>query len=152
MSDDTIYLAIPGVPQHKERARRGKGGRWYTPDATASGEQRLRAAWLQQRKGSPWTGPVSVVVRAYFTPPPSWPRWRREAAIREEWPHLNKPDGDNLFKLVADALNGHAWLDDSQVFDERCVKRWSNTPRTVVEIHLHPPLPHTQAQYQEASA
>ena len=33
---------------------------------------------------------------------------------REIWP-TKRPDGDNVLKLVADALNGVAYEDDSQI-------------------------------------
>lgn len=39
-----------------------------------------------------------------------------------------KPDADNVAKLVLDALNGHAWEDDSQV-TSLCVSKMPRTRR-----------------------
>lgn len=47
---------------------------------------------------------------------------------------LKKPDIDNYVKLVCDALNGIAWEDDNEVAEVYAVKRYSNNPRTEIEI------------------
>ncbi len=49
-------------------------------------------------------------------------------------PHMKRPDGDNLLKLVADSLIGIAYDDDAAVFDFSARKIYSEKPFTRVEI------------------
>ena len=43
-------------------------------------------------------------------------------------------DSDNLSKAVLDALNGIAWVDDTQVTDLHILKSLSSTPGVAIEI------------------
>lgn len=45
-----------------------------------------------------------------------------------------KPDMDNIIKIIADALNGIAYYDDSQIVDTAVRKFYSDEPRVVVKI------------------
>jgi Holliday junction resolvase RusA-like endonuclease len=45
-----------------------------------------------------------------------------------------KPDADNIAKIVCDALNGIAFLDDKQIVDARITKWYSDTPRIEIII------------------
>ena len=45
-----------------------------------------------------------------------------------------KPDWDNIGKIVSDALNKFAFLDDAQIVDARVVKEYSKTPKVIVKI------------------
>lgn len=46
-----------------------------------------------------------------------------------------RPDNDNLYKGITDALNGIAYCDDSQIVDTLIHKMWTmSTPRAEVEI------------------
>lgn len=45
-----------------------------------------------------------------------------------------KPDIDNYVKLVCDALNGVAWIDDNAVCSLYAVKLYSSDPRTEIFI------------------
>lgn len=72
---------------------------------------------------------TSVVVRAYFSPPQSASRKKREALIGQ-W-HRVKPDGDNVLKCL-DAL-----FDDDQKIPCMAVeKRWDIAERVEVEIEI----------------
>lgn len=99
----------------------------------------MLAVWLittaQQRAAH--EGPVTLDLVATFVPPASWPKWKRERALAGEWPHLSRPDVDNLVKLVKDGLNGAAWLDDSQVTNVSGSKQYGSTPRTTVLLTFH---------------
>ena len=46
---------------------------------------------------------------------------------------LNRPDGDNLEKLVWDALTGIVWADDSQIVQWAGAK-WYGEPALVVKV------------------
>jgi Holliday junction resolvase RusA-like endonuclease len=45
-----------------------------------------------------------------------------------------KPDADNIMKAIADALNGIAYKDDSQIVNVTITKWYSDTPRVEVAI------------------
>lgn len=95
-----------GRPRMDTRSRRT-----YTPAKTRRAEDSIRRAWrnVHGEDMAAFTDPVVVQV-AYTRPlaksnPKYW-------AGRSD---LGKPDGDNVLKLVLDALNGLAFADDSQV-------------------------------------
>ena len=45
-----------------------------------------------------------------------------------------KPDGDNVIKIVLDALNDTAYIDDSQVCGINFVKKYGEIPQIIIEI------------------
>lgn len=47
-------------------------------------------------------------------------------------------DLDNLGKAILDALNGVAWVDDSQVVLLQLFKRVTNTPGAHIEVRSYP--------------
>jgi Holliday junction resolvase RusA-like endonuclease len=51
--------------------------------------------------------------------------------LAEQW-NIKRPDGDNLFKAIADAGNGILWEDDSQICDGRFLKLYSKEPSCIV--------------------
>jgi Holliday junction resolvase RusA-like endonuclease len=86
-----------GPPQPKERARRGKGGRWYTPERTRRFEDAVREMARLMAPHSWMTGEhYHVALTAYF-------------------PDARARDLDNVCKAVLDACNKVLWADDRQV-------------------------------------
>lgn len=93
-------------------------GRIYTKQQTRDMEQLIAKRWIQiyGYDMAEYTGPVVLNMRVYRELPKS-------AAKRRIGEHdISKPDGDNLLKLIGDALNEVAWHDDSQVVVSRVVK------------------------------
>lgn len=135
---DTVELVIPGTPTAKGRPR-FYNGRAVTDAKTRAAEQSVLSVWLYTTNGSRTAheGPVSLEVVATFSTPASWPKWRREAAEAGEWPHLSKPDLDNLLKVV-DGLNGVAWKDDSQLTRVSGRKQYGMEATTTITITFHP--------------
>ena len=78
------------------------------------------------------TGSVSVMVAFYFRRPKS--HLAASGAIKGSAPrdHTQKPDIDNLIKLVADRItrNGRIWVDDSQITSITATKHWAHTDET----------------------
>ena len=120
----TYTFSVPGKPVAKQRARKGPYG-FYTPNRTRNYE--TEAAWWAKRGGitEPKEGPVALLVRAYFPASKLHP---------EGYPHLTKPDADNIQKIIADALNGVAYFDDGQVYLSQCTKRYAREPRVEVDV------------------
>ena len=137
-----MTFTIGGKPLGKARPRfhwpsHGRI-RVYTTKDTKSRERAI--AWLAKAEmletgRKPFTGSVKVSISALFGVPKSWPAKKRASALSGQLPHTSKPDGDNIAKLVLDALNGVAWADDAAVVNLSVSKRYTDgEPRTVVSI------------------
>ncbi len=104
----------------KQRPRHARGrGKPYTPSKTKRAEDEIRRRF-KEASGGRWRlfgGPVSVCIsysrELAKTNPKFW-------AGRTD---LMKPDADNVAKLVLDAINGTAFVDDSQVVSLSVAKR-----------------------------
>lgn len=90
-----LHIDIPGDPVAKARARTTKTGHTYTPKKTQDAEEVIRKL-AREQISEPYDGPVGIAMTFF-------------CATRR------RTDGDNLQKLVMDALNKIAFLDDSQV-------------------------------------
>lgn len=100
MNCDSIvcWFSVPGDPVPKARPRFDqRHGRTYTPATTVEAES-LVASYLKDAHPhlEPCAEPVGLRLRFYL-----------KGVGRGDW--------DNYGKLVSDALNGKAWLDDKQV-------------------------------------
>jgi len=118
-----ITFTVPGVPVAQPRVkatRRGNHAGVYTPTKKANGRSNGIAEWkamvrkcaADEYQGAPLDGPICVGACFVF------PRQKSCVWKTREMPryfHVVKPDADNLFKALADALNGMLWRDDSQV-------------------------------------
>lgn len=120
-------LIIPGEPQGKARAKvttRGGHAHAYTPGKTELYENLIKVLWLESRH-APIEGAIVVWVTAVFGIPKSASKAQRaEMEAGRLWP-CKKPDFDNIGKVIADALNGLAWLDDKQICDSCTLKRYT---------------------------
>lgn len=79
----------------------------------------------------PIRGAVSLYVRSYRPLPKSRPK---KVLIE---PDTSKPDLTNIVKSVEDALNGLAWVDDSQIIEcsaQKLFRTRNNEPYIFVEF------------------
>lgn len=125
-------FAVPGKVMGKGRARFGNG-RVFTPKATEIAENWVRMCWRDASADRIDDGPVVLKVTAVMERPQA--HYRKSigglsAAGRRSPKPTRKPDIDNVWKLVADALNGHAFRDDSQITRAAVDKRWANPGET----------------------
>lgn len=128
---NVIAFTIPGKPVPKARPR-VVNRHAYTPKKTKDRADLIKqiAAPLFDK---PFTGPVCVDVIAVFPIPKSWSK-KKKAEMRG-MPHTQRPDKDNLEKLPYDALNGIAYVDDSQiVLGGEFVKMWGDEAKTIVRV------------------
>ena len=129
-----IKFTVHGAPVGKGRPRFTRTGHTYTPEKTAAYEEKVRLCWKTQ-SGQGFAGGVALKasIIAYFPIPKSTSR--KKAAAMEGAFHKSRPDADNVAKAILDALNGHAYPDDSAVQIDRCWKIYTNAaPRVEVEI------------------
>lgn len=107
-------IIVKGRPRGKERPR-VVNRQAFTPMNTKVYEEQVKWAWIAQSKKKKLTGAIKVTVVAHFRVP------KKEKHEYGE-PYLHKPDGDNILKIVLDALNGLAYDDDNQIFNMNCRK------------------------------
>lgn len=115
---------VPDKPRAKQRAGENKKtGKRYTPKQTRDYEELVR--WLYVFSGGEKIeGAVWIEMYAYFEPPKSISKAERARRLADDAPHTFKPDGDNVTKIIKDALNGVAYKDDAQVAYEATAKFW----------------------------
>ncbi len=119
-----LSFTVEGPPVPKARARRGKGGRHYTPAQTRAYESRVRWLAIAAASAAGWR-PIADASYALD--------------LVVVFPDARRRDLDNVTKSLCDALNGVAWLDDSQVAElhvRRGIDRAS--PRVEVTIRRIP--------------
>jgi len=119
MSGDVICLfTVPGQPVPKARPRWAPRGGTYTAPRTVAAEKRigeyLKVAYPHLR---PAEGRLGLSVEVYL-------RGGRQG------------DADNYLKLVADALNRKAWLDDKQL-DRMYVEVFRECPAPMTRIRVY---------------
>ena len=127
-----VRFTVYGEPQGKARARTVRNtqtGRTmtYTPDKTAIYENLIALEYQAQCRGHffPRGTAVAVQIDCYMKPP----KGKRPGRP------MKKPDADNVAKVAADALNGVAWYDDTQITDLEVHKYWA-TEQPCVEITI----------------
>lgn len=142
-----IAFSVPGEPRGKDRPRAsgrvvwedGRARALVTVHSDADMVRREKAVLdeflLRHRGHQPFVGPVMLQFTAIFETPTGWPKPLREAAQRGQIYHTSVPDKDNIEKLIVDALNGWAFVDDAQV-QGGGVKRYGSPAR--VDIILTP--------------
>lgn len=97
-----LEVTVPGDPVVKGRPRFGKNGHAFTDKRTRDAEKRLLGfVQVEWREYPPVDIPVGLAVEFY-------------CATRR------RCDGDNLMKLVTDAINGQVLVDDSQIQEWFC--------------------------------
>lgn len=130
-----IEFTVPGL-HGKDRPRMTRSGHVYTPKATGDFEEKVRRHFRRAVHGPivPLEGPVSVTIKAYHPIPRSAPKFKQQAMLSGDLVPLTKPDADNVLKLVLDALNGLAYLDDKQVTHLRYQKRYALEPAVYIRV------------------
>lgn len=100
MSALVAQFEIEGEPVVKGRPRFTRNGRTYTPKTTVEAELRVAEAFKAAAGGFVPERSDVYALHVLF-----------------EMGTLRRKDIDNLLKLVMDALNGVAWVDDHQVVE-----------------------------------
>lgn len=116
-------FTISGPPQGKARPRvvRLKNGASmsYTPDKTVQYEElvRLRYKAAAGTAQFPPNAALRMTIVSGFPIPTSKSKKEAAAMLTGAIRPTKKPDGDNIVKIICDALNGVAYRDDAQVVE-----------------------------------
>ena len=134
-----IKFTVLGEPQGKGRPRfRTVAGhaQTYTPDATASYENLIACEYRRQCQDYVFPDDAELDMRiiAYMRIPNSTSKKKKDLMRRGMIRPTKKPDIDNIFKVVADALNGVAFPDDKAIVDCQVRKFYSDRPRLMVIV------------------
>lgn len=131
----TAYtIEIPGELRGKARPRVLRNGHSYTPQATVSAENWIKACAVEQGVVRPLDGPLELSVTVERAVPASWSKKKRAAALAGEIGATGKPDLDNIIKLIGDSLNGIAWGDDSQIVNLSVVRIYGERARAQIWV------------------
>jgi Holliday junction resolvase RusA-like endonuclease len=117
---------IDPVPKGRPRFSRGKV---YTPPKTKEFEKLVRKMASEQYRNGPLRDAVSMTVVFIIKKPKS---------VKREYPTV-KSDLDNYIKSLCDALNGIAFVDDSQIIEINASKKYGPVGGIFVDIesYLH---------------
>jgi len=111
-------------PVPKGRPRFTRTGHAFTDKKTLQAEAAIRNAALAEWGKKPFEGAVELVIQFTFKKPKS----------NKKNLHTQRPDLDNCAKLVSDAINGIAFVDDSQVICLACTKEWGEAGKIVLLV------------------
>lgn len=133
-----IYFEVQGDPLAQKRHRSVKRGDYiHQYDPCADDKKTFALICREKAPSKPISGPVKVNCSFFFQRPKSHYKSNdRSRGLKATAPtfHVTKPDRDNLDKFVLDSLSGIYWVDDKQVCDGVIRKRYSDQPRTVIEV------------------
>jgi Holliday junction resolvase RusA-like endonuclease len=138
-----VVFELPGEPRAWERARariaRNREGQQFIQFYNGFEEMQMRNAMAWSAKAAlrgkpPTDKPVALMVHAFMPIAASWTARQKIDARNGAKLHTGTPDADNLGKIVGDALNGIAWIDDAQIVDLRVLKKYSDAPAVRVEV------------------
>lgn len=133
-----VYFIVPGPVVGKGRPRFSTVGGYakaYTPKKTKDYETKVKDCYLEEYQPLRWVDKESleIVVNAYFEIPKTASRKAKTEMLLHGYP-TKKPDADNILKSIADALNGLAYTDDSQIVSATVNKLWSEEPKAEITI------------------
>lgn len=129
-----ISFEVKGKPIGKGRPRLGKYGT-YTPEKTKSYEALVKYIFINEFKNfKPFTGYIEANITAIFEVPKSYSKKKTKELLDGHNNYDNKPDLDNIAKIILDSLNGLAYKDDSQVTILHVNKEYGEQAKVIVEL------------------
>lgn len=132
-----INLIIPGKPVGKARPKINTHTHTaYTPTKTANYENFVKMCFINKYPNlKPLETNLKVKIEAFFEIPTSYSKKKKNELIWEPYPH--KPDIDNIAKIILDALNGIAYIDDIQIVQlevEKCYGEKAEIYLNIMEV------------------
>lgn len=134
----TVTFIVYGIPVPKARPRFRRIGNFvstYTAAKTKTYEDSVReAARSAMGSSEPLETPVSVYCYIRCPIPASYSKKRKQACLDGIEKPTHRPDADNTFKSVSDAMNGIVYKDDSQIINIHITKVYAETPAVEVLV------------------
>ena len=133
-----ITFTVPGDPFAQPRHRtayHGPKGKPYDPRCLRQYDDDravsykgvvMQYAQIAMADEEIIAGPVEITIWAYYVMPRKYQCKRKTKFVATpEMRKCSKPDWDNVGKIVSDALNGVAYLDDQVICDAHVHKRFA---------------------------
>ena len=139
---DELKIVIPGEPCAQGRPRFStKGGfvKAYDPEKSRNYKAYIKYIASQEIKNKGWQitdQAIEVSITAFMQIPKSKPKKFQRAAVEGSIRPTKKPDVDNLFKAVTDALSGMVYTDDKQIVKAAQSKWYAEEPRMEVSVKV----------------
>ena len=138
-----LKFTVPGEPYGQPRPRfSAVNGKVHTYNTDESRNYKTQVKLIAQTaaREQGWTFAetegIGMKVYAYMSIPKSETKKFHAAAVASDIRPTKKPDVDNIFKAVSDALNGVLYHDDRQILLSRVEKYYSDEPRVEVEVFI----------------
>lgn len=137
-----LTLTIPGEPCAQGRPRFSTHGGFvkaYDPVKSRNYKAYVKMCAIKSMKEQGWTlteKALSIEVRAFMSIPSSKSKKFKQAAVLGIERPTKKPDVDNIFKCVTDAMSGIAYKDDKQIVAATVNKWYAEVPRVEVLIRI----------------
>lgn len=137
--NDIQTFTVMGEPRGKQRAktyRKGNFTRTVTPEQTVIYENLIAMEYRRQCRDFRFEDKsmLAITIEAHFSIPKSTSKKNRALMIERVQRPVKKPDGDNIIKVVCDALNGIAYHDDAQIVDMIIRKYYAESPKLVISL------------------
>lgn len=133
-----MKFTIPGEPTGKARPkvfRNGSFTKGVTPEKTVLYENLVKVEFQRQCPSQPIIeSPVALKIRCFYGLAMRDSKKKKAAKLAGAIRPTKKPDIDNCIKIIADALNGLAYVDDTQIVAVVAEKFYAEIPRVEVEI------------------
>ena len=132
-----IKFTIIGKPKALKRHRPSAGGGYYDPSSKDKKDIMLQIARFKPK--TPFAGDIRLSIRFTMPIPKSWYRTGKyKHLLKDKYKgirnHSNKPDLDNMIKLISDVLQPNFYVDDSQICEIYAEKIYGERPNTAVII------------------
>lgn len=137
-----LHLIIPGEPcaQGRPRFSTVNGhAKAYDPEKSRNYKSFVKYIATGEAKKQGWRYtelPLHIDVKAYLPIATSKSKKFKAAALAGDERPTKKPDIDNLFKTVTDAMSGILYKDDKQIVSATISKWYSDEPRLEVHIEI----------------
>lgn len=120
----------------KQRPRMNtRTGRVYTPTKTKIYEYLVRQTFLNKYPDAePIKGKVKITIIANYELPKKRTKLQEAEMLAGIIQPTKKPDWDNIAKIVSDALNKFAFIDDVQITEAIVIKKYARTPSVYVRV------------------
>lgn len=132
-----VKFIVPGEPKGKARPRVTRKGITYTPQDTVNYETWVKECYVIARLENNYEllkSDLSVSLVVYYPLLKSMSKKVCVQALDGTIRPSKKPDCDNIAKIILDALNGVAYIDDKQVVNLTIAKWYAEEPRVEVII------------------
>lgn len=135
MEDSLISFTVYGEPVPWKRPRfNGKSKHVFEDSKVKEYKEKVIQAY-KESGGEYFEKDVPIMVEVYFFlgVPKSLSHNKQLDLIADHRP-TKRPDLDNIYKGITDALNKVAYYDDSQIISQSTAKFWSAIPRVEITI------------------